>query len=58
MWGCKNHWFRLPKILRDKIWTTYVPGQEERRDPSAEYMEAAEQVQRYIRFEIARGRAQ
>jgi len=21
MWGCKKHWFKLPKSLRDKIWS-------------------------------------
>ncbi len=28
MWGCKQHWFKLPKRLRDAIWAEYVPGQE------------------------------
>jgi hypothetical protein len=22
MWGCKQHWFALPKPLRDRIWAT------------------------------------
>lgn len=45
MWGCRKHWFRLPKRLRDKIWETYVPGQEIRKDPSPEYLEVADEVQ-------------
>lgn len=49
MWGCKEHWFMLPKHLRDLIWDTYVPGQEKTMDPSGEYMEAAEAVQEWIR---------
>jgi hypothetical protein len=48
MWGCKKHWFRLPKSLRDKIWNAYVPGQEARMDPSAEYLSAADEVQDWI----------
>ena len=23
MWGCKKHWFMLPKHLRDRIWAAY-----------------------------------
>lgn len=38
MWGCKEHWFMLPKFLRDQIWKTYVPGQEKTKTPSAEYV--------------------
>ena len=57
MWGCKVHWFRLPKVLRDKIWATYRPGQERRKDPNVAYMEAFKEVQRYARAEIVAGRA-
>lgn len=49
MWGCKGHWFALPKRLRDRIWQSYRPGQEVRMDPSAEYLAAADEVQRWIR---------
>lgn len=56
MWGCAFHWFKLPKILRDKIWATYVEGQEIRKDPSEEYLVAAEEVERWIKTEIESGR--
>ena len=49
MWGCKAHWFRLPKRLRDAIWRTYQPGQETTMTPSAEYLEVAREVQEWIR---------
>lgn len=49
MWGCKEHWYRLPRSLRDKIWDTYSPGQEERLDPSSDYLEAAREVQEWIK---------
>lgn len=48
MWGCKKHWFMLPKYLRDRIWATYRPGQEVNLTPSVQYLEAAEQVQKWI----------
>lgn len=49
MWGCKTHWFKLPKALRDRIWATYQPGQEETLDVSDAYLDAADEVQRWIR---------
>lgn len=49
MWGCKAHWFKLPKYLRDKIWKTYRPGQEITMTPSREYLQAAEEVQQWIK---------
>lgn len=49
LWGCKPHWYRLPKELRDRIWATYRPGQEVTKDPSNAYLEVADAVQRWIR---------
>lgn len=49
MWGCKRHWFMLPKPLRDWIWRTYRPGQENDLDISELYLEAADAVQSWIR---------
>lgn len=49
MWGCKAHWFKLPKRLRDRIWATYEPGQEVDATPSHEYVEVAMEVQQWIR---------
>ena len=54
MWGCKQHWFRLPSILRAKIWRAYKPGQEERMDPSAEYLAVADEVQKWIATQVQR----
>lgn len=48
MWGCRQHWFSLPKVLRDAIWDEYVPGQEQRMDPSDGYLAVAHQVQDWI----------
>jgi hypothetical protein len=48
MWGCKPHWFKLPKNLRDRIWATYEIGQEVSMTPSEAYLEAAHAVQVWI----------
>ena len=49
MWGCREHWFRLPKKLRDGIWMTYNPGQEVTKKPSLAYMTMAMVVQAWIK---------
>jgi hypothetical protein len=49
MWGCNKHWFTLPREMRVKIWQTYRPGQEIAKNPSADYLDAAKVVQRWIR---------
>lgn len=41
MWGCKKHWFMVPKPIRDRIWATYRRGQCDDMNPSTEYCEAA-----------------
>lgn len=38
MFMCRVHWYTLPKATRDAVWLVYVPGQEERMDPSPEYL--------------------
>lgn len=53
MWGCREHWFTLPKALRDRIWATYRPGQERDKNPSDEYLAAADAVGRWARQYIA-----
>lgn len=49
MWGCKPHWFKLPKHLRDHIWGAYEIGQEIWGTPSDEYLAVAREVQDWIR---------
>ena len=48
MWGCQRHWYVLSKALCSKIWAAYVPGQEITKTPSAEYVEVAREVQRWV----------
>lgn len=41
MFMCKPHWLALPKSIRDSVWLVYVPGQEDRMDPSDDYLDVA-----------------
>jgi hypothetical protein len=54
LWGCREHWYRLPSHLRKRIWATYRPGQEIDKDPSSDYIAAAKAVQKWI-LENAQG---
>lgn len=49
MWGCREHWFKLPKKIRNEIWRTYKPGQEKTMNPSIEYLRAAGAAQQWIK---------
>ena len=49
MWGCREHWYRLPLQLRTAIWNAYRPGQEDDMRPSRDYVTVAGKVQRWIR---------
>lgn len=49
MWGCSQHWFKLPQDIRNSIWRAYTPGQEITKRPSPEYMQAALHAQEWIK---------
>lgn len=53
MWGCRPHWFQLPKRLRDRIWATYEIGQETTMTPSRDYLAAAREVEAWIKEHLA-----
>lgn len=38
MFACREHWYDLPKKLRDAIWREYRDGQEVDKRPSARYL--------------------
>lgn len=48
MMMCKAHWFKVPKALRDRIWSAYRPGQEIDKQPDAKYMEAVRAVDQWV----------
>lgn len=49
LWGCRDHWFRLPLEIRRTIQQHYRPGQEDVGGASAEYLEALMSAARWIR---------
>tara|TARA_R110000824_G_scaffold401790_1_gene616409 strand:- start:1025 stop:1303 length:279 start_codon:yes stop_codon:yes gene_type:complete len=49
MWGCKSHWYRLPRDIRANIWAAYRPGQEINGTPNRSYVEAARAAQDWIK---------
>lgn len=49
LWGCKPHWFALPKEIRDRIWRAYRPGQEITKNPSPAYREAARAAREFAK---------
>lgn len=54
MWGCKEHWFRVPQAIRDEIWKAYEAGQEESMTPSQAYLDAAEKAEKWIASQLTK----
>jgi hypothetical protein len=48
---------KLPYGLRALIWSTYEIGQEQRMDPSEDYLDAAHEVQEWIAEHYPEGAA-
>lgn len=48
MFMCRRHWYMVPKALRDAVWAAYVPGQENRKDPTSRYLVIAETAISYV----------
>lgn len=38
---CATHWRQVPKPLQSQVWATYRSGQEADKNPSEEYIVAA-----------------
>lgn len=38
---CSRHWFMCSKLLRDRVWATYRPGQCDDKNPSPAWHDAA-----------------
>lgn len=54
MFMCQPHWYALPKRYRDRIWATYTPGQERRKDPTPTYTRAAREAINWLKAEEPR----
>lgn len=37
---CRKHWYMVPKGIQRRVWAHYRHGQEIRKDPSEEYLDA------------------
>lgn len=48
MFMCRKHWYMLSQSLRDRIWATYRRGQEIMKDPSREYLKAADEAIEHV----------
>lgn len=48
MWGCRDHWYKLPRMIRARIWAEYRPGQEKTKRPSPAYVEAVQAAEAWI----------
>lgn len=35
---CRPHWALLPRGLKKAVWEVYVPGQEQKKNPTALYL--------------------
>lgn len=55
MFMCRRHWYMLPKTLRDAVWAAYVPGQEQRMDPTEHYLDVTRRAIDYTASAEARG---
>lgn len=45
---CKRHWFMVPRVIRWEVWKYYVPGQEILKNPTPEYLAAANMAIRAV----------
>lgn len=52
MFACAHHWFALPARLRSALMKVYRPGQEVDKQPSREYMDAAQACLNYWRSKL------
>lgn len=45
---CLKHWRLVPKALQADVWEHYQPGQERTKDPTPEYLGAAQAAIRAV----------
>lgn len=51
MFMCKSHWFKLPQEMRNEIWLWYIPGQEETKTPTEQYLQVAKKAITWLKEE-------
>lgn len=53
---CGRHWRMVPHALQAAVWGEYVPGQETRKDPTRDYLDAARAAIAAVAAKEAAGR--
>jgi hypothetical protein len=48
LWGCREHWYVLPRELRVNIVLTYARGIDDDTHPTPNYIEACRQAREWI----------
>lgn len=49
---CRDHWYRIPLGLRNKIWAAYRQGQEVSKTPTRRYIEVVREVEAWYQEEF------
>lgn len=55
MFMCFHHWRMVPKTMQNAVWTNYVPGQEQRKDPTDEYLRVTREAIEFVAASEAKG---
>jgi hypothetical protein len=53
LWGCREHWYQLPEILRTRVWAAYRIGQEVTMDVSPHYIQVMKEVETWIKRHVS-----
>ncbi len=51
---CRSHWFMVPLTIRHRVWACFRPGQEEDKNPSQEWRQAADEAIQAVFLKEAR----
>ena len=46
---CPRHWRMVPADMQAELWWVYVPGQENRKDPTQAYIDVARRIIAHVR---------
>ena len=55
MFMCFHHWRMVPKTMQNAVWTNYVPGQEQRKDPTDEYLRVTREAIEFVAASEVKG---
>jgi hypothetical protein len=45
----------VPKTMQNAVWTNYVPGQEQRKDPTDEYLRVTREAIEFVAASEVKG---